>query len=205
MAQISAEEAPMADIDPKTSPNPSEAEMEARTARFRNLVPYKKTMSDAHGIPSEAMRMMSTENVYPIMSPAVWTGRNSVAPVKGVAGLTVSMAECTPGDHPGLHNHTGSVENFFCLSGEFEMLWGENGEHRAVIGPYDFISMPPGIYRDFRNISNETGCLLVMIQPASSDLTDEVIHSPARRPEIIARFGEETLEKMAAIGIKFGA
>lgn len=195
----------MADIDPKTSPNPSEAEMEARTARFRNLVPYKKTMSDTHGIPSEAMRMMSTENVYPIMSPAEWTGRNSVAPVKGVAGLTVSMAECTPGDHPGLHNHTGSVENFFCLSGEFEMLWGENGEHRAVIGPYDFISMPPGIYRDFRNISDETGRLLVMIQPASSDLTDEVIHSPARRPEIIARFGEETLEKMAAIGIRFGA
>ena len=193
----------MADIEPTR--NPTEAEMEARAARFADLVPYKKTMNDTHGIPVEAMRMMSTDNVYPIMSPAVWSGRNSVAPVKGAAGLTVSMAECPPGDHPGLHNHTGSVENFFCLSGTFEILWGENGEHRIVIEPYDFISVPPGIYRDFRNISDELGRLLVMIQPASGDLADEVVHSPARRPEIIERFGSETLEKMAAIGIKFGA
>lgn len=197
----------MADIDPAgaTARDPSEAEMAARTARFADLVPYKQTMSDAHGIPVEAMRMMSTDKVYPIMSPAVWSGRNSIAPVKGAAGLTVSMAEAPPGDHPGLHNHTGSVENFFCLSGTFEILWGANGEHRIVIEPYDFISVPPGIYRDFRNISGELGRLLVMIQPAEGDLADEVIHSPARRPEIVARFGQETLDKMAAIGIRFGA
>jgi uncharacterized RmlC-like cupin family protein len=196
----------MADIDLGTplQRDPTEAEMETRTARFAKLVPYKKTMSDAHGIPAEAMRMMSTEAVYPIMSPMTWSGRNSVAPVKGAAGLTVSLSEAPPGDHPGLHNHTGSVENFFCLSGTFEILWGEHGEHRIVIEPYDFISVPPGIYRDFRNISDELGRLLVMIQPASGDLADEVIHAPSRRPEIIERFGEETLEKMAAIGIKFG-
>lgn len=193
----------MADIEPTR--NLTEAEMEARIARFADLVPYKQTMNDAHGIPVEAMRMMSTDKVYPVMSPAEWTGRSSIAPVKGAAGLTVTIAECPPGDHPGLHNHTGSVENFFCLSGRFEILWGENGEYRAVIEPLDFISVPPGIYRDFRNISDKLGRLLVMIQPAEGDLADEVIHSPARRPEIVERFGAETLDKMAAIGIRFGA
>ncbi|CAN0442244.1 unnamed protein product [Discosporangium mesarthrocarpum] len=197
----------MADIDPATpqTRDPSETEMEARTARFAKLVPYKETMNAEHGIPVEAMRMMSTEKVFPVMSPRDWAGRASIAPVKGAPGLIVTLAEAPPGDHPGLHNHTGSTENFFCLCGRFEISWGENGEHSTVIEPNDFISVPPGIYRDFTNVSDETGRLLVMIQPATGDANDEVIHSPARRPEIIERFGQETLEKMAAIGIKFGA
>jgi uncharacterized RmlC-like cupin family protein len=194
----------MADIDPQRDPNPTVEQMEARVARFDKLVPYKETMNTAHGIPVEAMRMMSTEKVFPVMSPKEWTGRSSVAPVKGETGLTVTIAEAPPGDHPGLHNHTGSIENFYCLCGRFEILWGAEGEYSLVIEPNDFISVPSGIYRDFRNISDETGRLLVMIQPAPGDTTDEVIHAPARRPEIIERFGEETLEKMAAIGIKFG-
>ena len=74
----------MADIDPQRDPNPTVEQMEARVARFDKLVPYKETMNTAHGIPVEAMRMMSTEKVFPVMSPKEWTGRSSVAPVKVV-------------------------------------------------------------------------------------------------------------------------
>lgn len=80
----------------KSQPTPEQ--MAKRVARYRDLRPYKDTMNDAHGIPPEAMRMMSPDNVYPIMSPENWTGRRQVAPVKGEPGLTVSLAECSPGD-----------------------------------------------------------------------------------------------------------
>ena len=77
--------------------------------------PIKDSMKDANGIPQEAMLMMSPDKVMPIMSPAGWEGRGKVAPVKGAPGLTIALAECPPGDSAGLHKHTASVENFFCL------------------------------------------------------------------------------------------
>ena len=36
---------------------------EPQLVRFSELVPYKDTMNDAHGIPAEAMQMMSSDKV----------------------------------------------------------------------------------------------------------------------------------------------
>lgn len=188
----------MSDID--VSPD----EMQQRVARFKDLKPYKETMNTAHGIPPEAMEMMSSDKVYPIMSPSGWTGRSSIAPIKGGAGLTVTLAECPPGDHAGLHKHTDSVENFFCVEGHFEITWGKRGEHRVELGPLDFISVPKGVYRDFRNIGTTLGRLLVAIQTDPRDTKDTVVHAPEVGREVERRFGRATLESMAAIGVKFG-
>ncbi len=49
----------------KSQPTPEQ--MAKRVARYRDLRPHKDTMNDAHGIPPEAMRMMSPDNVYPII------------------------------------------------------------------------------------------------------------------------------------------
>ena len=76
---------------------PTPEDMQARVARFADLVPYKDTMNAAHGIAPEAMQMMSSDKVYPVMSPEGWEGRSKIAPVKGAAGLTVTIAECPPG------------------------------------------------------------------------------------------------------------
>lgn len=182
----------------------SPEQMQRRLARFRELKPYKQTMNEAHGIPPQAMEMMSSDKVYPIMSPEGWTGRSSVAPVKGAAGLTITLAECPPGDHAGLHKHTDSVENFFCIEGRFEIVWGKNGEHRVELGPLDFISIPQGVYRDFRNVGTELGRLLVAIQTPPGDTKDTVVHAPETGREIARRFGKQTLDAMAAIGVRFG-
>ncbi len=69
----------------------SKEEMLTRTARFSNLKPYKQTQNDANGIPSEAMEMVSAKSVYPVMVPDDWEGRSSIAPVKGIPGLTISL------------------------------------------------------------------------------------------------------------------
>lgn len=179
-------------------------QMAKRVARFRDLRPYKDTMNDAHGIAPEAMRMMSPDKVYPIMSPEEWTGRNKIAPVKGGPGLTVSLAECSPGEHAGLHKHTDSTENFFCVEGRFEIVWGSRGEHRIELNPLDFVSIPAGVYRDFRNIGNTLGRLFVTIQTRPGDTKDTVVHSAAVGDEISRRFGQQTRDAMATIGVRFG-
>lgn len=180
------------------------AQMRQRLARFSELKPYKETLNEAHGIPPDAMQMMSSERVFPIMAPEGWTGRNKIAPVKGAPGLTITLAECPPGDHAGLHKHTDSVENFFCVEGRFEIVWGAKGEHRIELGPLDFVSIPRGVYRDFRNIGETMGRLLVAIQTPPGDTKDTVVHAPETGREIARRFGERTLEAMAAIGVRFG-
>jgi quercetin dioxygenase-like cupin family protein len=175
-----------------------------RVARYSQLVPYKDAMNATNGIPPEAMLMMSPDKVMPIMSPLGWEGRSKVAPVKGAPGLTITLAECPPGDSAGLHKHTASVENFFCVQSRFEIIWGDQGQHSTVLEPLDFVSIPAGVYRDFKNVGNELGRLLVMIQPEPGDRQDAVYHAASTGDEIVKRWGPATLQAMAGIGIRFG-
>ncbi len=178
-------------------------DVSSRVARFKDLVPYKRSIMDGTGIPAEAVEVVSAKSVYPLMSPEGWEGRSAVAPVKGADGLTVTIAECPPGNHPGLHSHSHTVENFFCLNGKFRVSWGENGENSVELEPLDFVSVPAGVYRDFNNISDETARLLVMIQNAPGDNKDEVVFHPEVGREIIDKFGEDVLNKLDKVGFRF--
>lgn len=179
-------------------------EMQKRVARFADLIPYKDTMNAAHGIAPEAMQLMSSDKVFPVMSPEGWAGRSKIAPIKGAPGLTVTIAECPPGDSSGLHKHTNTVENFFCIEGEIEIVWGSEGEHSITLGPLDFVSVPAGVYREFRNNGTEMGRLFVAIQTTPDETKDTVIHAAAAGEEVERRFGRETRDAMAGIGIRFG-
>ena len=180
-------------------------EMSCRTARFSELKPYKQTQNDAIGIPPAAMEMVSANCVYPVMSPEGWSGRNSMAAVKGAPGLTVSLAECPPGDNPGLHVHESSVENFICVRGRFEITWGDDGEHSTILEPLDFVSVPAGVCRNFTNISDELGYLYVVIQAPEGDAFDRVAFAPSLGEEIAEEFGVDTVARMNDIGFQFDA
>lgn len=177
----------------------------SRVARFKDLVPYKKSIMDASGIPSEAIEVVSAKNVYPVMAPEGWKGRNGIAAVTGAPGLTVSIAECPPGNHPGLHAHSHTVENFFCLNGRFRVSWGDEGENSVELEPLDFVSVPAGVYRDFHNISDETARLLVIIQTPEGDAHDEVVYHPRVGEEIAEKFGADTLAAMDEFGFRVAA
>ncbi len=183
----------------------STEEMKSRTARFGDLKPYKQTQNDDKGIPPGAMEMVSANRVYPVMSPEGWSGRNAMAAVKGAPGLTISLAECPPGDNPGPHIHEGAVENFFCVRGRFAITWGDNEEHSTVLEPLDFVSVPPGVFRNFTNVSDETGFLLVTIQAPEGDAFDRVAFSPDLGAEIAKQFGADTVTRMNDIGFNFDA
>jgi quercetin dioxygenase-like cupin family protein len=177
--------------------------MEARVARFNKLQTYQRQNFEAHGIPAGAVEKITARRVYPVMAPPDYQGRSAGAPVKGPRGLIVSIAECEPGNGPGLHRHLNTVENFLCLSGRFEIAWGNHGQHKLVLDPLDMISVPRGENRSFRNVSNETARLLVMIVPESDEQSDPISYAPTLAKEIENDYGKGALEGLRKIGFKF--
>ena len=179
------------------------AQMESRIARFNKLQTYQQQNHVAHNIPPGAVEKVTARKVYPVMAPADYQGRSAGAPVKGSRGLIVSIAECEPGNGPGLHRHLNTVENFLCLSGCFEIAWGDRGEHTLMLQPLDMISVPRGENRSFRNISDELGRLLVMIVPETDKQVDPVSFAPSLAKEIEEQYGEAALAGLQKIGFKF--
>jgi mannose-6-phosphate isomerase-like protein (cupin superfamily) len=178
-------------------------QMENRVARFKKLQTYQQQNFQAHNIPPGAVEKVTARKVYPVMAPPDYQGRSAGAPVKGPRGLIVSIAECEPGNGPGLHRHLNTVENFFCLAGRFEISWGDQGQHKTVLEPLDMISVPRGENRKFFNIGSETGRLLVMIVPESDQQVDPISYAPSLAKEIENEYGKKALEGLQTIGFKF--
>jgi mannose-6-phosphate isomerase-like protein (cupin superfamily) len=172
--------------------------MEARIARFDKFQTYQRQNFEAHNIPPGAVEKVTARKVYPVMAPADYQGRSAGAPVKGPRGLIVSIAECPPHNGPGLHRHLNTVENFFCLTGRFEISWGDN-EHKTVLEPNDMISIPRGENRMFFNISDEIGRLLVMIVPETDQQVDPILYAPSLGREIEDEYGKKALEGLQTI------
>ena len=178
-------------------------QMEDRVARFKKLQTYQRQNFEMHNIPPGAVEKVAARRVYPVMTPADYQGRSAGAPVKGPRGLIVSIAESEPGNGPGLHRHLNTVENFFCLSGRFEIAWGDQGEHTLVLEPLDMISVPRGENRSFRNISDVVGRLLVMIVPETAEQIDPISYSPSLAKEIENEYGRTALDGLQKIGFVF--
>jgi uncharacterized RmlC-like cupin family protein len=186
-----------------TTQSLSPKQMQARVARFNKLQTYQTQNLATQGIPPGAMEKITARKVYPVMAPADYQGRSAGAPVKGPRGLIISIAECEPGNGPGLHRHLNTVENFMCLSGRFEIAWGDRGEHTLVLEPLDMISVPRGENRSFRNVSKETGRLLVMIVPETGEQADPISYAPSLAKEIESEYGASALDGLRKVGFKF--
>ena len=139
--------------------------------------------------------------------PETYSGRSAQAPIKGAPGIVLSIAECPPGDGPAMHIHEQTIENFFCLSGRFEIAWGDPGaEESVILEPLDFISVPPGVPRKFTNVhATETGRLFVIIQVQTAEQSDRIAYQPELREEIERKHGSETVDALDRIGIRFDA
>jgi uncharacterized RmlC-like cupin family protein len=49
------------------------------------------------------------------------------------------------------------------LTGEWSITWGDNGENEVILGPWDAISVPPGVMRGFQNVGNEDAYLMAIL------------------------------------------
>lgn len=146
-------------------------EMLARISRFKDLKPLPIQRSD---IPLAARDVIYSRKLLSVIGLETNTDTpiNAEAPIRGAAGMTMTLAVCPPGQGPGLHSHRQTYETFTVLKGRFEVSWNDDGGEKAVLEQFDTVSFPPGVCRAFRNVGAEEGILQVIITGGVHDMTD---------------------------------
>lgn len=180
-------------------------QMERQIARFKEVKPQSNSYSET-GIPKEAYETMTAETLYLMMSPESQGGPMAAQPaVTTPDKMSVIIAECPPGDRPLLHAHHKTRETFFCLDGRFRIRWGDEGENEIYLEQYDMIAVPPGVVRDFTNVTDKTARLLVWINGDSEDDFNDIEMPPVEAKLLSDKFGEDVLDKFKQIGVSFEA
>ena len=83
----------------------SQDEMETRVARYQELEPLEAQKNT--NLPQEAADIVWARKLLSVvgLDQDADTPINSAAPIKGAAGITVTLAQCPPGTGPSLHAH----------------------------------------------------------------------------------------------------
>ena len=172
----------------------SVAEMQQRIARYRELKPLPIQQGD---IPLAARDIVYSRKLLSVIGlEDAQTPINAGAPIRGAAGMTMTLAVCPPGQGPGLHAHRQTYETFTVLKGRFEVTWNDDGSGRAVLELLDTVSFPPGVCRAFRNIGDDEGILQVIITGGVHDMTDIDFSEDAKaRIEAVGRGLSKEFEK----------
>jgi len=79
----------------------------------------------------------------------------------------IGMGFAEPGNGPAFHTHD-YVESFLILEGRWRFYWGaEPGqvEGEATLDKWDFISLPPGLYRGFEVVGESIGWFFAVLDP----------------------------------------
>jgi mannose-6-phosphate isomerase-like protein (cupin superfamily) len=74
----------------------------------------------------------------------------------------IDFINAEPGNGAALHSHD-TEETFICLTGQWRVAWGTNGEEHVDLGYLDGICCPPGVMRSFSNISGGKALLLSIL------------------------------------------
>jgi uncharacterized RmlC-like cupin family protein len=80
--------------------------------------------------------------------------------------------------------------------------WGDDGQEHIILEPFDMISVPPRVTRQFVNVSDQDAHLLVIIQGRKEDFND-VGRLPQAAEPIIEKYGVEMIGKLEQNGWKF--
>lgn len=184
---------------------PTQDEMKRRIARFKDLVSTKARHAEGKGIPAEVLEMITAKSTFNVMSPRNLGGQLSPDPpvIGGDAGVfRLGFATCPPGNGPGLHVHWNTHETFIAMTGRWEIRWGDKGEERTIIEPFDLIAVPPGVTRQFINVSDRDAHLMVIIQGQPGEF-DDVGRVPETAELIERKFGRAMLAKLEDLGWQF--
>ncbi|NML44157.1 cupin domain-containing protein [Ramlibacter sp. G-1-2-2] len=175
-------------------------------AKFAELSPTKKNYTgEALGIPIAAYEMLAAKNIYLMMAPdgtSRGLSKNKPA-IAGIPGVEVAIVECPPGNGAGLHIHHRTYESFVCIEGSFEIAWGPDGENKTVLAPCDMVSIPPGVYRSFRNVGDKTARMLGFVQGPKEAAMNDIVYSKSAADQVEAAHGAEVMGNFQRIGISF--
>jgi len=159
----------------------SAAQMQQRIARFKSLSPLPIQMDPK--IPQAARDVVYSRKLLSVigLDEDARTPINAGAPIRGAAGMTMTLAVCPPGQGPGLHSHVQTYETFTVLKGSFEVSWNDDGGESAVLELFDTVCFPPGVCRAFRNVGKEEGILQVIITGGVHDMQDIAFSQKAKQ------------------------
>jgi quercetin dioxygenase-like cupin family protein len=171
----------------------SKQDMAGRISRFNQLSPLPIQRSD---IPLAARDVIYSRKLLSVigLEANASTPINAEAPIRGAAGMTMTLAVCPPGQGPGLHSHRQTYETFTVMKGRFEVRWNDDGSGSTILELFDTVSFPPGVCRAFRNVGAEEGILQVIITGGVHDMTDIDFSEHAKkqieavRPGLAAEF-----------------
>ncbi|MGQ0603910.1 MAG: cupin domain-containing protein [Anaerolineales bacterium] len=80
----------------------------------------------------------------------------------------IGVVNAPPGCGPAYHTHD-YIEMFMPLTGRWRYYYGNDPEGapegEAILEPWDMISLPPGLWRGFENISDEPAWLFAVLEP----------------------------------------
>ena len=179
----------------------SPEEMQARTARFGELGVWG--MQENRKLPEQARDLVYARRLLAITSPRAAEGplANS-APIRDV-DFALHIAECPPGQGPGLHAHHATTETFLALDGRWRIYYGDRGEHEVFLDRWDAVSVPPSVVRGFQNVSDTDAHLLVLVTGGVSDMND-IAMTPDYRDRL-AEFGPDVVPELEKTGLRFDA
>ena len=92
----------------------------------------------------------------------------------------IGMFEAPPGNGPGWHTHT-YVEQFVPLTGTWRFVNGTKPDDadddvtEVLLGPWDVISFPPGLWRRFENASDANAVGFAVLDPHDAFLEKDPI------------------------------
>ncbi len=179
-------------------------DMEKRIARVDDLKPNKDEFSDRGGIPREAYEYVAARDIFLLMAkPKAAEKQNSTPAIEGPDGASVYVVGTPPNDGSALHAHMTTWETFMPLTGRYRFRYGREGKHSVDINPFEMISMPPGVIRNFTNLEDHESRMLVIIQGEDENALNDIILPPSIGDEIVERCGAETKAKIEEQGMLF--
>lgn len=178
-------------------------EMLPYLARFKELKPQAPLYEEL-GVTKETYEDINASELLLLMAPKGQGGPMGKGPaIFGMDGLSVVIARCPPGDKPMLHAHMRTCETFMTLKGRFLIRWGDRGEHQTVLEQFDMIAVPPAVYRDFTNITDEEALLLVFVQGKSHDDFNDILFAEEDSQKALQKYGRAALENLKKVGQLF--
>lgn len=142
-------------------PRVSNQEMHARISRFSELKPNGIPLMFIDSVLTGHQRMNysivgDTASENPEYSPAI----------AGPHGFQIGMGFAELSNGPAFHTHS-YVECFLILQGRWRFYWGNNPgqvDGEAILEPWDFISIPPHIYRGFEVVGEQLGWFFAVLE-----------------------------------------
>jgi quercetin dioxygenase-like cupin family protein len=134
----------------------STAELRKRLIRRADLIANDVAFID-YRIPG-----CTPKHNYALIGPGVAQGTRQFVNLQEPHGFNLGAVNVPHGITNPPHLHF-TAEVFICFRGDWAVQWGAEGENEARIAEGDLVSVPPWIYRGFRNVGVDDGFLFTVL------------------------------------------